>query len=199
MTTVEPGTGENNSTPDKGMAADPQATPAGGNSGSESDDERICRVCRCDDADEPLFSPCLCRGSISYVHQDCLLQWLQVSGKKACELCAYPYRFSPLYSSDKPQRLTLVEFVQIACWKFLQEIPRLTRYVVVSAVWLVAVPFCTCWIFRLWMMRSTLGLAEDDTYFRFDILKSDLLAGIFICLVGFVVALALFRCVIKSA
>ncbi|MCP9260373.1 E3 ubiquitin-protein ligase MARCH6 [Dirofilaria immitis] len=36
----------------------------------------ICRVCR-SAGDSALYYPCLCTGSIKYVHQDCLLEWLK--------------------------------------------------------------------------------------------------------------------------
>ena len=33
--------------------------------------EEICRVCRCEGTpDQPLFHPCLCSGSIKFIHQD---------------------------------------------------------------------------------------------------------------------------------
>ena len=38
----------------------------------------ICRVCRCEgSADRPLFHPCICTGSIKFIHQECLVQWLR--------------------------------------------------------------------------------------------------------------------------
>lgn len=45
----------------------------------------ICRVCRSEGgADRPLFHPCICTGSIKWIHQECLVQWM---------------RFLPLYFS----------------------------------------------------------------------------------------------------
>ena len=50
----------------------------------------ICRVCRCEGtAERPLFHPCICTGSIKYIHQECLLQWLKYSKKEFCELCSH--------------------------------------------------------------------------------------------------------------
>ncbi|CAJ0930900.1 unnamed protein product, partial [Mesorhabditis belari] len=45
----------------------------------------FCRICLSDDA--PLITPCKCRGTIAHVHNDCLLEWVQVSGSTRCELC----------------------------------------------------------------------------------------------------------------
>lgn len=34
----------------------------------------ICRVCRCEGTpDRPLFHPCICTGSIKFIHQECQL------------------------------------------------------------------------------------------------------------------------------
>ena len=53
----------------------------------QEDDEDVCRICRTPgDADNPLQYPCACRGSIKFVHQDCLLQWLSYSKAHRCEV-----------------------------------------------------------------------------------------------------------------
>jgi hypothetical protein len=36
--------------------------------------------------DSPLYYPCACSGSIKYVHQECLLQWLNHSNARQCEV-----------------------------------------------------------------------------------------------------------------
>jgi E3 ubiquitin-protein ligase MARCH6 len=52
------------------------------------EDEDVCRICRTSgDSENPLFYPCACSGSIKYVHQDCLLQWLNHSNARQCEVC----------------------------------------------------------------------------------------------------------------
>mgnify|MGYP002386035397 CR=1 FL=1 len=62
----------------------------------EEKEEDLCRVCRCGSTPEqPLFYPCLCKGSIRYIHQDCLLEWLQHSKKTSCELCKHSFKFRP--------------------------------------------------------------------------------------------------------
>lgn len=53
----------------------------------EDDEEDVCRICRTPGNDEsPLYYPCACSGSIKYVHQDCLLQWLNHSNARQCEV-----------------------------------------------------------------------------------------------------------------
>ncbi|RUP50419.1 hypothetical protein BC936DRAFT_139170 [Jimgerdemannia flammicorona] len=66
-------------------------------------DERFCRICFSgpDDEDESLgrlISPCLCSGTMKYVHIGCLNRWRGASQKKTsffeCDSCKYRYRFS---------------------------------------------------------------------------------------------------------
>nr|GMC83332.1 probable E3 ubiquitin ligase SUD1 isoform X2 [Ipomoea batatas]GME11003.1 probable E3 ubiquitin ligase SUD1 isoform X2 [Ipomoea batatas] len=53
----------------------------------DEEEEDVCRICRNPgDADNPLRYPCACSGSIKYVHQDCLLQWLNHSNARQCEV-----------------------------------------------------------------------------------------------------------------
>lgn len=61
----------------------------------------ICRICHCEsDIHNPLLTPCYCAGSLKYVHQTCLQQWLTASETSTCELCKFPFimhsRIKPL-------------------------------------------------------------------------------------------------------
>uniref|UniRef100_A0A3B4CPV6 E3 ubiquitin-protein ligase MARCHF6 n=1 Tax=Pygocentrus nattereri TaxID=42514 RepID=A0A3B4CPV6_PYGNA len=61
--------------------------------GEEAD---ICRVCRSEGTlDKPLYHPCVCTGSIKFIHQECLVQWLKHSRKEYCELCKHRFAFTP--------------------------------------------------------------------------------------------------------
>ncbi|XP_058834819.1 uncharacterized protein LOC131692011 [Topomyia yanbarensis] len=52
----------------------------------------ICRICHCEsDPLNPLLTPCYCSGSLKFVHQTCLQQWLTASETNACELCKFPF------------------------------------------------------------------------------------------------------------
>lgn len=64
------------------------------------------------EAGQQLYHPCLCTGSIKYVHQECLLQWLKYSKKDVCELCNHKFSFRPVYREDMPDRLPLYEIVK---------------------------------------------------------------------------------------
>ena len=81
------------------------------------DDDAVCRVCH--GPAEPgneLYHPCNCSGSIKFVHQECLLEWLKVSKqgrtKGRCELCGEPFLFTPLYRRDAPTQLPYREFAR---------------------------------------------------------------------------------------
>ncbi|KAI3704054.1 hypothetical protein L1987_74261 [Smallanthus sonchifolius] len=78
----------------------------------DNEEEDVCRICRNPgDADNPLRYPCACSGSIKFVHQDCLLQWLNQSNARQCEVCKHPFSFSPVYAENAPARLPFQEFV----------------------------------------------------------------------------------------
>ncbi|KAL5963421.1 E3 ubiquitin-protein ligase MARCHF8 [Taenia solium] len=38
-----------------------------------------------------LIAPCLCTGSVKYVHQWCIQHWIQLSRSRRCELCHFKY------------------------------------------------------------------------------------------------------------
>jgi len=56
---------------------------------------RICRICFDQETiDKPLITPCKCKGSSKYIHEECLSTWIlsQLSEeKKKCEICKYTY------------------------------------------------------------------------------------------------------------
>ena len=49
----------------------------------------VCRICHCEaePGSAPLISPCACSGTLRYVHQSCLQQWIKSANTKSCELC----------------------------------------------------------------------------------------------------------------
>ena len=65
-----------------------------------SDCPDICRICHCEGTDdEPLISPCLCLGTMQYLHQACLQRWIKSAGVKSCELCKFEFI---MHSEIKP-------------------------------------------------------------------------------------------------
>lgn len=60
--------------------------------------EPQCRFClEGSDVGNRLFFPCKCKGSIRYIHQNCLQAWLSASGRNSCEVCKEVYRYEDVY------------------------------------------------------------------------------------------------------
>ncbi|ABN67574.2 mRNA poyadenylation and turnover [Scheffersomyces stipitis CBS 6054] len=67
-----------------------------------------CRICRGEATrTQPLLHPCKCRGSIKYIHQECLLEWLRHSNKSSekCDICNTQYKFRIIYDPEMPSRI----------------------------------------------------------------------------------------------
>ncbi|KAH9898290.1 zf-C3HC4-domain-containing protein [Cubamyces lactineus] len=66
----------------------------------EPEDSKQCRICL--DGEDPdlgrLIRPCLCKGSISFVHVKCLQRWRNTAASRsafyACPQCGYHYHFA---------------------------------------------------------------------------------------------------------
>ncbi|XP_022638778.1 probable E3 ubiquitin ligase SUD1 isoform X3 [Vigna radiata var. radiata] len=126
----------------------------------EEEEEDVCRICRNPgDAENPLRYPCACSGSIKFVHQDCLLQWLNHSNARQCEVCKHAFSFSPVYAENAPARLPFQEFVVGMAMKACHVLQFFLRLSFVLSVWLLIIPFITFWIWRLAFVRS-LGEAQ---------------------------------------
>ncbi|KAK6916423.1 Zinc finger, RING-CH-type [Dillenia turbinata] len=129
---------------------------------ADDDDEEgdVCRICRNPgDSENPLRYPCACSGSIKFVHQDCLLQWLNHSNARQCEVCKHAFSFSPVYAENAPSKLPFQEFVLGIAMKACHVLQFFLRLSFVLSVWLLIIPFITFWIWRLAFVR-TFGEAQ---------------------------------------
>ncbi|KAL2733842.1 E3 ubiquitin-protein ligase MARCH6 [Vespula squamosa] len=109
----------------------------------------ICRVCRSEGfADRPLFHPCICTGSIKWIHQECLVQWMRYSRKEYCELCGYRFSFTPIYSPDMPRRLPLRDVVGGLFSSIVTAVKYWLHYTLVAVAWLGVVPLTACRTYR---------------------------------------------------
>ncbi|KAJ6829981.1 putative E3 ubiquitin ligase SUD1 [Iris pallida] len=126
----------------------------------DDDEGDVCRICRNPgEPDNPLRYPCACSGSIKFVHQDCLLQWLNHSNARHCAVCKHAFAFSPVYAENAPARLPFQEFMIGMAMKTCHVLQFFVRLVFVLSVWLLIIPFITFWIWRLAFVRS-LGEAQ---------------------------------------
>lgn len=111
-----------------------------------TEDADTCRICRGEGSkEEPLFYPCKCSGSIKFVHQNCLMEWLSHSQKKHCELCKIPFRFTKLYSPQMPNTVPLPVFLRQAALQAYRSLLTWSRFQLVVFVWVAWLP---------WSMRS---------------------------------------------
>ncbi|RAL15119.1 E3 ubiquitin-protein ligase SSM4 [Aspergillus homomorphus CBS 101889] len=112
----------------------------------EFDEPDTCRICRGEGTpEEPLFYPCKCSGSIKFVHQACLVEWLSHSQKKHCELCKTPFRFTKLYDPNMPQNLPAPLFFRQLIIHTFRTVVTWLRFILVAFVWLGWLP---------WSMRA---------------------------------------------
>ncbi|XP_021108125.1 E3 ubiquitin-protein ligase MARCH8 isoform X4 [Heterocephalus glaber] len=93
----------------------------------------ICRICHCEGDDEsPLITPCRCTGSLHFVHQACLQQWVKSSDARCCELCKYEF---VMETRLKPLRK----------WEKLQMSPSERRKIMCSVTFHVIAITCVVW------------------------------------------------------
>ncbi|PBP17185.1 RING finger membrane protein, partial [Diplocarpon rosae] len=129
---------------------DPQFATNLGDSEDGTSDADTCRICRAEGTDtEPLFHPCKCSGSIKYVHQDCLMEWLSHSQKKHCELCKTAFRFTKLYSPNMPKSLPFPVLIRHVFIHSLRNIATWIRFCLVITVWLGCLPYTIRQVWRL--------------------------------------------------
>ena len=51
-----------------------------------------CRICFEETGEYQFLSPCKCKGSLEYVHFQCLTIWLSTTNRNSCEICHYKYK-----------------------------------------------------------------------------------------------------------
>nr|CAI5852903.1 unnamed protein product [Callosobruchus analis] len=114
-----------------------------------SNTDIICRVCRSEGlVERPLFHPCICTGSIKWIHQECLMQWMRYSRKEYCELCGHRFSFTPIYSPDMPRRLPLKDLAAGLLSSIATAVKYWFHYTLVAIAWLGIVPLTACRIYR---------------------------------------------------
>ncbi|XP_067109319.1 E3 ubiquitin-protein ligase MARCHF6-like isoform X1 [Osmerus mordax] len=119
----------------------------------------ICRVCRSEGSqDKPLFHPCVCTGSIKFIHQECLVQWLKHSRKEYCELCTHRFAFTPIYSPDMPSRLPVQDIFAGLVTSVGTAVRYWFHYTLVAFAWLGVVPLTACRIYKCLFTGSVSSL-----------------------------------------
>ncbi|KAF7144183.1 hypothetical protein RHSIM_Rhsim05G0086900 [Rhododendron simsii] len=161
----------------------PEINPPTNQNDDDDEEGDVCRICRNPgDTENPLQYPCACSGSIKFVHQDCLLQWLNHSSARQCEVCKHAFSFSPVYAKDAPARLPFQEILVGMAMKACHVVQFLLRLIFVLTVWLLVIPFITYWIWRLSFVKS---FGEAQSLFLSHISSTAFLTD---CLHGFLLS-----------
>ena len=70
------------------------------------EDDRLCRICHGNadgGAEGRLFRPCLCAGTMAWVHVECLDKWRHVSSNSEsffrCDQCQHKYEFGRAFTA----------------------------------------------------------------------------------------------------
>jgi len=175
----------------------PPSPPPKASAFPDDDDEAECRVCRGEaEPGRRLFAPCKCSGSIRFTHSDCLEQWLQHSGKSFCELCGHEFTFTPLYDADAPDVLPWTELLATGMRVLLLKwLPFALRAALVLVLWLAVAPWCTSWLYRMWLLRAS-AMVNVNFSERFDAphVIADIFSGVIliVCIVFSFLALMSF-------
>uniref|UniRef100_A0A7E5A273 RING-type E3 ubiquitin transferase n=1 Tax=Panagrellus redivivus TaxID=6233 RepID=A0A7E5A273_PANRE len=155
----------------------------------------ICRVCRFPGDGNQLFHPCKCTGSIRYVHQHCLLEWLKYSKKSVCELCNHKFIFKPVYRDDMPERLPFFELAYGLFQITKRYVCLFLTYCLAVVCWLGLVPLLSCRIHRIifdgFSFTSLLNFSAYNASSMaqlvsrqnvgIDIVKGSVIVALFIC------------------
>ena len=89
------------------------------------DGEGSCKVCLCSEEaeDDPLISPCNCKGSCRLIHVGCLRTWINSKVKKEikgivqsynftkfeCEICKFPFPQMVRYNNKAVEMMTIIK------------------------------------------------------------------------------------------
>lgn len=148
----------------------------------------ICRVCRSEgQSDRQLFHPCICTGSIKWIHQDCLMQWMRYSHKEYCELCGHRFSFTPIYSPDMPKILPFIDIASGLISSVAAALKYWLHYTLVAFAWLGVMPLTAYRTYKFLFSGSVdMLLSFPFDMFTTDNLAADVFRG------GFVVTCTLF-------
>ncbi|CAD8166548.1 unnamed protein product [Paramecium pentaurelia] len=89
------------------------------------DETKFCRICLCDDGNSELIRPCKCKGSLQFIHENCLKLWiLEKQGIEKvyknnidCEVCHSRFLMETKFSDQKQLRMIRrAPRARLCCW-----------------------------------------------------------------------------------
>ncbi|ELA41160.1 uncharacterized protein VICG_01759 [Vittaforma corneae ATCC 50505] len=68
--------------------------------------EKTCKICHsaCNE-ESPYIHPCKCKGSLKFIHVECLNEWLKLTKTKKCDICNYSFRFEKKFKIGTPKNV----------------------------------------------------------------------------------------------
>ncbi len=116
-----------------------------------------CRICSFEaEPGRPLFYPCACSGTIRWVHQDCLEQWLKMKNlsTERCEVCGVVFHFTPIYKKGTPACLAPCEFIRGVLTRSVRPISFALQISYAFIIWGGLLPLSTLALSRMYFCSS---------------------------------------------
>jgi E3 ubiquitin-protein ligase DOA10 len=155
---------------------------------SSASETPCCRVCHGEsEPNRELFFPCKCDGSIKYVHQDCLMEWLKHTRQRnpRCELCGTEFKFKNIYRQGAPLHLTILDFVSELIPRVFDIIRLIVLICLSCFFWALILPlFTNLWFHYCWCLiteKDVFSCANTiflDNIFSFEKLGSAWYSGV---------------------
>lgn len=108
-----------------------------------------CRICRGEATeDSPLFHPCKCRGSIKYIHESCLLEWIASKNidiskpdtEVNCDICHHPFNFKTTYVENMPEKIPFIVLLKSTLKSSLVKLKKALEYATAIALFFFGWP-----------------------------------------------------------
>ncbi|SCV01182.1 LANO_0F10550g1_1 [Lachancea nothofagi CBS 11611] len=108
-----------------------------------------CRICRGEHTDEtPLFHPCKCRGSIKYIHEGCLMEWVasknvdltRPGSEIKCDICHHRIQLTTVYDDNTPDRVPLALILRTTFSVVLRKAQYTLCIAVAASLLIVGIP-----------------------------------------------------------
>ncbi|KAE8573720.1 E3 ubiquitin-protein ligase MARCHF8 [Halyomorpha halys] len=139
-------------------------------SNQTSSSTEICRICHCEgDIEGGFITPCYCAGSLRFVHQNCLQQWIKSSGIRCCELCKFQFI---MYSKTKP-------FME---WEPLEMSDFERNRLLLTLIFQIIAIICVIWtlyaIINATTDEMTEGVTEWEFWVKISVVALSLIGGV---------------------
>ena len=160
----------------------------------EDESEKKCKICLFEEEDEddeeaatkgPFVDVCPCKGSVKYVHHNCLVSWFQSSGERKCPTCETEveyteklkpwrqWRWEPMNTADKwvlMQNPFLIAFCLLMIYvivEYIHKTQALDSFEVTLwklCILMFIIVFIVLCILTWWLWRKYMNIARR--YFR---------------------------------